>query len=396
MRGVVTAFLLPLVAGQWSYDPTSGVGPWDWWQATAGGHLECTGMQQSPVDIDVEAADPAIPGFLQLWVPLEPSGRLQYLENTGRGVALNLTERGVLLTSSSLQHSMRLTWVHFRTRSEHRLNGKQFVMEMHLEFSPADSRHVEGTPAAQREPKTIIAVLFDLDTRGAPSSPLADFVLDKVPLVEGAERGRAPVLWDTALGADFRTMSGIGNASTWLDGIDKDEYAEYDGSLTEPPCTETVRWMVNLRPRRISQTRLSRLEAIINSRYGNSRPVQPVNGRRVLRRRFFGPVHPAHETEFSELKVVLTNFRSTAGSSPSVERLPDPSAADESTTKGLLAAVIVLGVAVVLTVVGIFVTITVRRNEPADLMDDGGASFGDVDEEDEEGEEGEEEEEGSG
>jgi carbonic anhydrase len=53
----------------------------------------------------------------------------------------------------------------------------------------------------------------------------------------------------------------------------------YAGSLTTPPCTEGIRWMVLAKPVRISERQLEELREVVE---GNARPVQPRNGRRVI------------------------------------------------------------------------------------------------------------------
>jgi len=53
----------------------------------------------------------------------------------------------------------------------------------------------------------------------------------------------------------------------------------YDGSLTTPPCSEGVKWMVMTTPIQLSTEQIAAFTRLIKD---NSRPVQALNGRTVL------------------------------------------------------------------------------------------------------------------
>ena len=55
-------------------------------------------------------------------------------------------------------------------------------------------------------------------------------------------------------------------------------YFSYSGSLTTPPCTEGVRWIVLQEPIEISEEDVRRFVEIIGY---NARPVQPLGGREI-------------------------------------------------------------------------------------------------------------------
>jgi carbonic anhydrase len=56
-------------------------------------------------------------------------------------------------------------------------------------------------------------------------------------------------------------------------------YYAYSGSLTTPPCSEGVRWMVLKSPSPVSAREI----AVFAARYPlNARPAQPRNGREIL------------------------------------------------------------------------------------------------------------------
>lgn len=58
------------------------------------------------------------------------------------------------------------------------------------------------------------------------------------------------------------------------------EYYAYSGSLTTPPCTEGVRWLVLKTPIQASAKQIE----IFKKRVGpaTNRPVQPLNARKIL------------------------------------------------------------------------------------------------------------------
>ncbi len=55
----------------------------------------------------------------------------------------------------------------------------------------------------------------------------------------------------------------------------------YNGSLTTPPCTEGVRWIVMKQPMTVSKQQIEQFTTALG--FANNRPVQPVNARPVLR-----------------------------------------------------------------------------------------------------------------
>jgi carbonic anhydrase len=55
-------------------------------------------------------------------------------------------------------------------------------------------------------------------------------------------------------------------------------YYDFEGSLTTPPCSEGVHWMVLTQPVTVSP---QAIRAFRNLYPANARPVQPLNGRKV-------------------------------------------------------------------------------------------------------------------
>ena len=54
----------------------------------------------------------------------------------------------------------------------------------------------------------------------------------------------------------------------------------YSGSLTTPPCTESVNWLLMTTPVELSAEQLTALDSLFEG--GNNRPGQPINDRALL------------------------------------------------------------------------------------------------------------------
>jgi carbonic anhydrase len=133
---------------------------------------------------------------------------------------------------------------HWHTPSEHEMEGGKTPLEMHLVHSRADG-----------------AMLV-----------LAVFI----------ERGRA----NRALGPMFRAFPDVSGGTRAVANVrlaellpDRRQSFRYSGSLTTPPFTEPVRFIVFAHSIEASRRQIGRFEALFPE--GNSREVQPLNGRVV-------------------------------------------------------------------------------------------------------------------
>jgi carbonic anhydrase len=61
---------------------------------------------------------------------------------------------------------------------------------------------------------------------------------------------------------------------------DSTDYYRFNGSLTTPPCTEGVTWLVMKQPITASKAQIKQFQKVMG--HPNNRPVQPVNARPVL------------------------------------------------------------------------------------------------------------------
>ena len=58
------------------------------------------------------------------------------------------------------------------------------------------------------------------------------------------------------------------------------DYYRFNGSLTTPPCTEGVRWLVLKTPVSVSREQVAAFSKVMH--HPNNRSIQPVNARPVL------------------------------------------------------------------------------------------------------------------
>ncbi len=57
-------------------------------------------------------------------------------------------------------------------------------------------------------------------------------------------------------------------------------YYRFSGSLTTPPCTEGVRWIVLKKPAFVSKAQIDAFKKVMGQ--DNNRPVQAINAREIL------------------------------------------------------------------------------------------------------------------
>ena len=138
----------------------------------------------------------------------------------------------------------KLRQFHFHAPSEHHIEGKAFPMEVHLVHQD-ETGHV-----------LVIAVLMKTDATQPVLSKLWKW------LPEQTEK-------DVSIPLDL-SLTDILPTNT-------DHYA-YSGSLTTPPCTEGVQWIVLKEPMHVTQQDVDQFVQIIGH---NARPIQPVHNRHI-------------------------------------------------------------------------------------------------------------------
>jgi len=222
-----------LLPTHWDY--AGDVGP-DAWGKMRPEFSKCaTGQRQSPIDIRGGIA-----------VDLEPI-KFEYrpsafsVIDNGHTVQVNV-EPGNSITITGKRYE--LVQFHFHRPSEERINGRQYDMVVHLVHKDVDGR------------LAVVAVLLD---RGSAQA-IVQTVWNNLPLEKGDE---------VRAGSRIDLMQLL---------PDDKRYYTYMGSLTTPPCSEGVLWMVMKQPVPISMDQV----AIFSRLYPmNARPIQQADGRLI-------------------------------------------------------------------------------------------------------------------
>ncbi|MEI8634465.1 carbonic anhydrase family protein [Vibrio sp. PP-XX7] len=215
---------------RWGYQ--SVYGPESW------GHVSktCeTGKNQSPINIkDTLQAD------------LKPlvfkyEGEVTALQNNGHTLQATVTGDNVLVVDGQ---EFTLKQFHFHTPSENLINDHQYPLEAHF---------VHANRAGEL---AVVSVMYDAGTANAELAQLAK---------ELPQSGHT-----VKLEQPFPVQSMLPSTQS---------YYRFNGSLTTPPCSEGVRWLVLKQPQTLSAEQATELMTMMGH---NNRPLQEKNSRTIL------------------------------------------------------------------------------------------------------------------
>jgi carbonic anhydrase len=218
---------------RWDY---SGDGGPERWSTLQPENAICaSGLRQSPIDI----RDGIKVQLDPVQFDYQPSGFR--VVDTGYTVQVNVAAGN---TIQIMGRRYELVGFNFRRPSEERVNGRGFDMGVHMVHKDMDGR---------------LAVVAVMLTRGA-AQPVIQSVWNNLPLERNREVEAASLI------DPYKLLP------------DDPRYITYMGSLTTPPCTEGVLWIVMKTPVQVSAEQI----AIFSRLYPmNARPVQPDNGRLI-------------------------------------------------------------------------------------------------------------------
>ena len=220
---------------QWGYEGDRG--PAHWGSLDQAFSVCGVGAAQSPIDL----AGGTDGDFAA--IEFDYGAHRATVVNTGHTVQVNVDPgSGMILGDTRYE----LLQFHFHHGSEHTVGGVQLSMELHL---------------VHRSDRGALAVVGVLLGEGAANEALAP-IWERIPSQANAAEAVPDAVDVAALLPEPRTA--------W----------RYRGSLTTPPCTEGVAWIVMSEPATLSAAQIAAFGALYARNY---RPVQPL-GRRTLGR----------------------------------------------------------------------------------------------------------------
>lgn len=219
----------------WSYEGAGG--PLNWGDLDKANQACSVGSQQSPLDIE-ETIRADLPELKIKW-----ADRADTIVNNGHTIQLNAAPGSTMKLGGD---EYKLLQFHFHRPSEHLINGKSFPMEVHFVHQNA-----AGGLA-------VVGVLMESGGTNAAFNK----VVGTMPAKEGGKEKA-----DAAI-----------DPNKFLP--EKLTYYRYPGSLTTPPCSETVEWLLLTGVVKVGDADVAAFAKLYPM---NARPAQKSNRRTVLR-----------------------------------------------------------------------------------------------------------------
>jgi len=219
----------------WGYEGEGA--PEHWGKLSPEFDMCSRGLNQTPINIE---------GTLRVGLKplqLQYKGGPQTIVNNGHTVQVNVSGGSTLQLDGK---TFELLQLHFHTPSENLINGQSFPLEAHF---------------VHKSPEGELAVLGVMYKQGNANKQLEE-IWKAMP----KEKGEPTPLPKEV---DVQTLLPKQLA-----------YYRFSGSLTTPPCSEGVRWLVLKEPLSISKEQVEQFAAVVH--HHNSRPVQPLNGRLIV------------------------------------------------------------------------------------------------------------------
>lgn len=216
----------------WTYQGAHG-GPAHWGELDPKFESCAKGRQQSPIDIR-QTVKEALPALEFQYTNAAPT-----FFNNGHTVQVNLPAGQTLKVG---EQQYELLQFHFHTPSEEAIGGKRTAMVAHfVHRNAAGQLGVIGVLLQPGKTNAAYAPIFANLPQPGQKITVEELTLDLAALLPTDRR-----------------------------------YYSFEGSLTTPPCSEGVNWMVMKTPVQLGAEQIKAFRRLYNA---NARPIQPVNDR---------------------------------------------------------------------------------------------------------------------
>lgn len=221
-----------LMANEWGYEGELGPDHWGEVSKTC-----AEGLNQSPINITK-----ALPTRKEN-LHFTYRNKSENVVFNGHTVQANI-QPGDYITLDGVKYELKQ--VHFHTPSENNLFGHEFPLEAHFVHADKDG-HL-----------AVVAVMFRIGHENEQFEGI---------LENAGEEG------------EVNAYNGF-NPKKLLPHSKR--HFRFNGSLTTPPCTEGVKWVVMKKPLTISEEQKELFAEFVHEH--NNRPVQPLNARVIVKR----------------------------------------------------------------------------------------------------------------
>ncbi len=221
----------------WSYEGETGPEHW----ADIVKNSSCGGEFQSPINI---LSDDAVLNekLLPLDIQYASSTKIHDVHNNGHSIQYNFAE-GDYINFNGARYDLKQ--IHFHESSEHTIDGIRYPMVIHMVHVNSEGKY---------------AVLAVMVKEGKASAPF-NFLENYLPVQKGETK-----IIDKPFNLNLNIPQNKG-------------YFTYTGSLTTPPCTEGVNWVIFKEPITLAEQQVKQLRNLMP--IDNYRNEQPLNGRVV-------------------------------------------------------------------------------------------------------------------
>jgi carbonic anhydrase len=239
----IAGFLLPgsifadTIQPDWGY--SGAANPSAWGKLIPEFNTCAVGMEQSPIDLKGAVTGSSAP------IVFNYKSSPLIVVNNGHTIRVDYAP-GSSISIDGEQYA--LLQFHFHTPSEHQIDGAATAMEVHL------------VHRNQANELAVVGVMMNTGTE----DPLISQIWRWIPA-----SGQTNIVKTTTI-----------NAANLLPA--NKSYYSYVGSLTTPPCSESVKWYVLESPISAAVSQLDRFKMFYPV---DARPIQPINDREITFRR---------------------------------------------------------------------------------------------------------------